>query len=302
MLPAERKLPEGLAIAAQSAEFWRRLAPELTISDGQPRAPISRQADLSRKEQMRLINDGYLHLKQPGLQADLAKLAAAMVRIGNAGMPPSFVGVYDEIWSVAGQLSEVMNVLLGGKAQLVPDFQAILNDTDFVGSTPKRQRPSLGVFDDGTPKSASLWVPLTQSTAENGCVYAVPARFDRNYGKTGATRADASLMSIRALPMQPGDILVMSGETYHWQSRAERHNADGPQLALKWEFQSREIAPLDGTVIDSFPYVSFETRLAILAQQFARQNPAKMTNSPIWRAVQQTLANRYPLRGSGMRA
>lgn len=302
MLPKIRKLPSGLAIAAQSAEFWRRIAPDLTISDAQPKSPISRQSELSRKERMLLINDGFLHLKQPGIEADFAKLAVAMQNIVKAGLPPAFIGVYDEVWSIAGQLSDVMNVLLGGRAQLVPDFKACFGQPGDTGQPARRNRPGTSLFKDGTPKSAVVWLPLTPATTNNGCPYAVPAGQDANYGKPDGARADSSLLAIRALPANPGDIVVLGGETYHWHSRPARHNEDGPLISLCWEFQSREAAPVEGMVIDSYPYVPFETRLGLLARQMPKQNSREISANPIWRAVQQTLANRYPLGRGGLRA
>jgi len=161
MLPSKRKLPVGLAIAAQSAEFWRRMAPELTISDAQPRGAISRQSDLANKEKMALVNEGFLHLEQPGFDADFALLATVVKRIVTAGLPPAFIGVYDETWALAGQLSEVMNVLFGGKAMMVPNFSASFGANGEQGVPAHRRRPRQGVFADGRPKSASVWVPIS---------------------------------------------------------------------------------------------------------------------------------------------
>jgi len=302
MLPINRRLPQGLAIAAQSAEFWRRVAPDLTISDAQPKPPVSRVPELSRKERMMLVNDGFVHLKQPGLKADYARLTSAIGRIIQAGMPAAFIGVYDEVWSMAGQLSEVMNVMFGGKMQLMPDFRVIVRNPGDGGLAAHRHRPGTALFDDGTPKTACLWLPLTPATTANGCLYAIPASQDRNYGKTDPARADSSLLAIRALPAEPGDALVLTGETYHWQARPARRHDDGPQISLMWEFQSCDIAPLEGMVVDSFPYVPFETRLGLLARQMPRQNARELSGNPVWRAVQQTLANRYPLMRGGLRA
>jgi hypothetical protein len=301
MLPSKQTLPKGLAIAAQSAEFWRRMAPELTISDAQPRSTISRQSDLAHKEMMALVNDGFLHLEQPGMEADFALLATVVQRIVSAGLPPAFIGVYDEAWALAGQLSEVLNVLFGGKAMMVPNFSASFSTHGDQGVPAHRRRPRQGVFADGRPKSVTVWMPLTRATARNGCVYAVPASQDRNYGKPDPARADSSLLAIRALPAEPGDVLIWTGETYHWQARTARHHDDGPLTSLTWEFQSRDIAPLEGVLVDSYPYVPFETRLGILARQMP-QHTAEITGNPVWRAVQMTLANRYPLKSGGLRA
>jgi len=227
MLPPRKKLPSGLAIASQSAEFWRRLAPELTISDAQPAEPISRNHEQSSAEAMQIVNDGFLMLKQPGISAPITDIANAMDRIVGAGLPAAFIGVYDEVWSIIAQLNQVVDGLFDGQSALMPDFWAS-HSTATPGLAARRKRPENGVFKDGTPKTATVWMPMSDATPENGCVYAIPAGQDRNYGKSDGPRADASLPGIRALPAQAGDVLIWTGETYHWQARPDRHPADSP--------------------------------------------------------------------------
>ncbi|MCB1367811.1 MAG: phytanoyl-CoA dioxygenase family protein [Rhodobacteraceae bacterium] len=288
MLLKKRKLPQGIAIAAQSPEFWRRLVPDLTISESGPRRMLPRRPDTGA-DRMRLVNDGFLHLAQPGLGDALPDIAAGMRRIVAAGLPSAFVGVYDEVWDMLAGLDGVLDGLFDGKAALVPNFWA---SHGAPGTGAQRRRGGGGVFADGTPKNLTIWLPVTDATPANGCVYVVPAGQDRNYGSTA--RADASLPGIRALTAQAGDVLIWTGEIYHWQGRVDRHADASPLLALTWEFQSRDTAPLEQTLIDSFPHVPFETRLAILAGQMPRHR-AEFAGQPVWRAVQQTLANRYPM-------
>ncbi len=297
MLPIRRHLPQGLAIATQSAEFWRRLAPELTISNARPGQTISRNQRRLAVERMQLVNDGYLRLKQPGIEAPLVDIARAMDRIVKAGLPAAFIGVYDEVWSAIAALDVVINGLFDGQGALVPNFWAS-HLAAGPGLAAQRRRPKKGVFSDGTPKSITVWLPVTDATPDNGCVYLVPAGQDRNYGKPEADRADASLPGIRALPAVVGDVLIWTGEAYHWQSRPERAARHAPLQSLTWEFQSRDIAPLEGLLVDSFPDVPFETRLGLLAHQMPRHQ-RELSVNPIWRAVQQTLANRFPMRATG---
>jgi hypothetical protein len=295
-----RKLPEGLAIAAQSAEFWRRLAPELTISDAQPKPAMPYLPERANRDRLALVNDGFLHLNKTGLDGDLVVLSQAMQRIVGAGLPAAFIGVYDETWSLVGQLNNVLNAQLGGQAGLMPDFWAGIAGSGDPAVPAGRRRVGKGVFEDGTPTTLTVWLSLTQATPANGCLYAVPAAQDRNYGKPDGGRADASLPSIRALPTAPGDIILINGETYHWQARPARRHEDDALMHLSWEFQSRALPPFDGFCFDGFPYVPFETRLGILARQMPVHMP-EIGKSPVWRAVQQVLANRFPLSGASLR-
>ncbi len=300
MLSTKRKLPQGLAIATQSPEFWRRLAPELTISDAQPLHALRHPTSKSSRERMHLVNDGYLRMNQPGLKVSMGKIAGAMDRIVNAGLPAAFIGVYDEVWSIIAELNGVLDGLFDGKTAMVPNFWAAHTVAN-TGLAAGRKRAGNGVFDDGTPKNVTVWVPLTDATPDNGCVYVVPAGQDRNYGRENVSRADASLPGIRALTAKAGDVLIWTGETYHWQGRPERRHQDGALMSLNWEFQSSDEAPLEGLLIDSYPYVPFETRLALLARQMPRQG-RELSVSPVWRAVQQTLANRFRIGGATQQA
>jgi phytanoyl-CoA dioxygenase PhyH len=293
--PNRRALPQGLAIATQSAEFWRRLAPELTISGPNP-AITNQPAD--RAHQLWLVNDGYLCVKRSDETDTHARLAKVVDRIASAGLPPAFIGVYDEVWQIIAALNPVLDTLFDGKAALVPNFWAHHSGSNTPGLTADRRRPGAGVYRDGTPKNVTVWVPLTDATPGNGCVYLVPAGQDRNYGRSASSRADASLSGIRALPVSAGEALIWTGETYHWQARPDRYQDDGPLMSLTWEFQCRDLSPLEGTLIDSYPRVPFETRLAILARQMPKHSD-ELSKNPVWGAVQQTLSNRYPLRAAG---
>ncbi len=295
MLPNRRHLPKGLAIATQSKAFWRRLAPELTISDTPWDAPRQAAGTCAPDQdlRMRLVNDGYLHLRGVVPAATLPALGRAVRRIGEAGLPAGFIGVYDEVWSLLSPLKGQIDSLFADGAALVPNFRAV-HPGQGRGNSAGRRRAGLGVYGDGTPRNVTVWLPLTPATPANGCLYVVPARFDRNYGRPDAGRPDASLPGIMALPAEPGDLLIWTGETYTWQGLPARDNPDGPALSLSWEFQSRSDAPLEGVVIDSFPRVPFETRLAILARQIPQAAQSRRA-SPVWRAVRQTLENRYPL-------
>jgi hypothetical protein len=296
MLPSNRTLPQGLAIATQSPEFWRRLAPELTISDAQPRGTIKRSTAHSDRERTRLVNDGFLRLKQPGFQTNIDRISVAMDRIVTAGLPAAFIGVYDEVWSIIANLNGVLDGLFDSKSAMVPDFWAS-HTVSNTGLTAGRRRAGNGVYGDGTPKNVTVWVPLTNATPDNGCVYVVPAGQDRNYGKSNPERADASLPGIRALTADAGDALVWTGETYNWQARPDRYGEDGPLMSLTWEFQCRDLAPLEGLLIDSYPYIPFETRLALLARQMPLHRK-DFSASPVWQTVQQTLANRFRIDGN----
>lgn len=292
MTKVNTAVPAGLALAAQSPEFWRRLAPGLTVSDTLPSRVVERSDTQIDRDRMKLTYEGYVHLKEPGIVAPFDDIAEAMKRIVDAGLPSAFIGVYDEVWAIAAQMQGIMDGLFAGHAAMIPNFWASFAEDGDAGTTAGRRRPGVSLNKDGTPRALSVWLPITDATTENGCIYVVPADQDRNYGKGTGERADACLQAIRALPARAGDLLIWTGETYTWQSRSARHNADGPQLALSWEFQDALEAPLADYLVDSFPYVPFEMRLGLIAEQMP-QRASEHLKVPAWKAVTQTLLNRY---------
>ena len=88
-----------------------------------------------------------------------------------------------------------------------------------------------------------------------------------------------------------------TGEIYRWQDHPDRDALNSPLMNLTWEFQSRDVAPMEGLTVDSFPYVSFETKLGILARQMQRHR-SEFAPNPVWCAIQQTLANRFSVGAS----
>ena len=43
---------------------------------------------------------------------------------------------------------------------------------------------------DMLPMYSTVWVALTEATPANGCMFVVPAKWDKNYYKTGEGRAE----------------------------------------------------------------------------------------------------------------
>lgn len=288
-----RDVPQGLALAAQSAEFWRRLAPGLSVGGKATDLP---EFDLSEEtldsDRMRLTGEGWLHLRDAGLQADFDAIAEGMERLVLAGLPTVFIAVYDEVWSLIAQLQPRMDALMGGKAALVPDLWANYAAAGFNGTNAGRKRPGIALNRDRTPRVASLWLPFTPATPESGCIHVVPADEDACYGRTQNTRADARLQSIRALPAQPGEALIWSGETYAWQSQRPRFSDADPLMSLTLEFQDATQAPIEGYVIEDVTALRFEDRLGLIAEQMQKHGRSWMGRNS-WRVVVQSLLNRY---------
>jgi ectoine hydroxylase-related dioxygenase (phytanoyl-CoA dioxygenase family) len=82
---------------------------------------------------------------------------------------------------------------------------------------------------DGTPEYATAWIALTPATPTNSCLYVVPKEHDVGYlgGDDGRNPLSAIFKSplafqhIRALPCDPGAVVVFSHRLLHWGSSAD---------------------------------------------------------------------------------
>ena len=78
----------------------------------------------------------------------------------------------------------------------------------------------------------TAWVALTDITPLNGCIYAVPARFDPDYW-TLKDSTELEPQNVRALPTAAGSVVTWSGRTLHFGGRADR-SATTPHISISF--------------------------------------------------------------------
>ena len=72
---------------------------------------------------------------------------------------------------------------------------------------------------DGRPASLNFWIPVTEATPDNGCMYILPKGRDSNYWEPddtlfAASQAHIDFQDLRALVAEPGTCLFCDG--YVW--------------------------------------------------------------------------------------
>lgn len=108
--------------------YWRKLCPELHISDAKlfqtTGQKVFKFEDLpDRVDELRdaMHRDGY-YLIHAGDElpwaVDLPAMARAVRILGEAGWPPSFLLVYDEPWAMAHQLRQLLMLTTGNQQVL----------------------------------------------------------------------------------------------------------------------------------------------------------------------------------------
>jgi hypothetical protein len=253
----------------QNLEAWLARAPDLHIGGDIVRQAVrafrpsdSQAADLDG----RLRDDGYFQLAHDfGL--DLAVMADAVRRFSAAGIPPVFCFLFDEFWAPFHALDAMYGALLGPYG-LLPDFWLWNVDPakGEAGWKPHRDRGHIALRPDGGPISLTTWIPLSDATPLNSCMYIVPAHADPTYGTPREKEFRFELPAIRALPAKPGEILVWNQAVLHWGSRSS-HRATESRISMAFEFQAIDSRPFNTPILPPDQVVPFDLRLRLIFKQ-----------------------------------
>jgi ectoine hydroxylase-related dioxygenase (phytanoyl-CoA dioxygenase family) len=230
-----------------------------------------------------MTREGYFQTRPIIPQPELDKLARCMTNIVRWKLRPEYVYMYDEVYAVAARLSRVLDPILGSNFQFVPQelgayFIPVGNDAK--GFKPHRDflRVPNGIGPNGLPRLVTAWIPLTDATTLNSCLYVLPGHLDPLFpdraGQMELGDAAAFLQDIRALPAQAGSVICWNTSLLHWGSRSS-DQAAGPRLSVAVYFQSREIPPTHSTAMDIPSPLPFSRRLYLVERQWLREEMNK---------------------------
>lgn len=254
----------------QTPDFWRSFAPGLHIEDRSIYENVV-PFTLGPRKQSELAglvrDEGYFQTTVDwGLDV---KLMADTVRsLAAASLSPVFAFLYDEFWCPFLKLHALYASLLGEKYFLLPDFWVWNVDPKKgeAGWRPHRDKGRESLFDDGSPKSLSTWIPLSPATTLNGCMYIVPALHDPTYGTADEDEWKFEYPNIRALPGNPGDLFVWNQAVLHWGS-CSSPRAPESRVSISFEFQRADVPAFNQPLIEPCTIMTFEMRLKLIAKQ-----------------------------------
>ena len=275
---AERFLRRHRDRAADAA-FWRDLNPHLTISD-RPFEPAVTPAQVdpavAARAEAQLLEDGY-YLTPPVLAPGaIDALRRGAERVVEAGFPPVFTCVYDEFYRAFAGLDGLFTPLLGAGYLLglhgLWTFLVPAGDPAYARWTALApHRDSLGPDPDvlarRLPSIVTAWIPLTDVTPLDSCMYIVPAACDPDYysEERGVRPERIRLQDVRALPAAAGSVVGWSTHAVHWGSRSSRF-AEGPRVAVTAYLQRGDLPPRHPFTVDFEAPLPFGTRLAWIAE------------------------------------
>lgn len=238
----EEKLDNALSV-----DYWAGLIRGLSIEDDGSAAALEAKP-IAAAEHEALVDyvekRGYLHTPATLSPDAIGALASAAETLRAEGWPPTFCFVYDEAWRVARtpSLSRIVESVLGTGYRQIPNVWCHYVP---VAWRSRGWPPHIdGYGGEASKDRLTIWIPLTEATLDNGCMYVVPkdaphTTLDETFDKKTARLL---LQGARALPASPGEALGWGFETIHWGS-ASTPNASEPRVSLSFEFIGPDATP-----------------------------------------------------------
>jgi len=272
---------------ARDKNFWQRLNPDLHITDeAKPFTITPLEIDPAKLEEAKasLKAEGYFQVHKLLDPKLTTKLARGVENLHKAGWPTPFAIIYDEYWELFFSLQQLFEAILDKGYKQVPNFWCwyIPTDKNSKGWGHHRDRPSVNtVLETGLPATLTTWIPLTEATPANGCIYIVPSPLDPNYPPGDLDRRDLhELQNVRALPASEGDVLGWTEALLHWGSRSSP-KAENPRISISFTFQRADQNPFEVPLFEPDRYQTFNERLGLIAQNVCNYDAQGKTSPEI---------------------
>lgn len=252
-------------------EFWRDFCPALRIEDKAFLQSLALfEIDPGGKAGLRslLKGEGYVQLPPQDWQLPYGDMAALIGKLEQAGIPAPFAFVFDEFWALGVKLTNLIEPILGPGFMRLPDFWVWHVDPakDERGWRPHRDKGYQALWPDRSPKSMTAWLPLTDATTLNGCIYILPADRDPTYGTPNDNEWRIDFPDIRALPAEAGSILMWNQSVLHWGSHGTPRETR-PRISVAFEFQAGDIPPFNQPLMKPRDLPVFPARLKLIVKQ-----------------------------------
>jgi len=119
---------------------------------------------------------------------------------------------------------------------------------------------------DGRAKSLTIWITLTEATAENGCIYLLPTDLDKNYNTPEEDTWSFDYNDVRAQPCAAGTMMCWNQAILQWGGRSSKH-AQNPRISISLEFQRADDPPFNKPLLPNDSLPPFDVRLKLIALQ-----------------------------------
>jgi len=256
----------------RTKEDWLEIVPGLSIGAPAEIVEIEFTGSMLSEISTGFWKNGYLDIPAILDEEEVAPVREAMYALKAAGIPPVYIYLFDQPWWLFMRLGVLLRHFLGENYSTLPNLWAWhLSREGDKGWPPHRDCDAKTVFGTGENAllmSLSLWLPLTDTDEENGCMYVFP-RSREELGADSCELDRPDLFDAKALPAKAGSILGWPQDIYHCGGRYGPAAAN-PRLSLSLEFQNEAFDPLAEPLIDARNLPPFDMRCTLIDDQFAK--------------------------------
>ena len=258
------------ALDVERREFWLGLCPGMTIEGGSVPTP----AAVGETDGLFTVlkREGYIQVPNALTQASIAPVRNSVTTLFEQGIPLPFAFVYDEPWLAFQSLAPFLSTVLGEDYRALPDFWVwhVSPNEKATGWGPHRDRVQSTLDPDNSPHTLTVWLPFTDATPLNGCMYVLPAHLDDRFVERRFDGQDNNVVynpqNIRALPATAGSLLAWNQSILHWGGRGSRLGTT-PRISAAFEFQRGDKAAFNRPLLDPARLPSFNERLGLIGKQ-----------------------------------
>ncbi len=257
-------LRSGADLAEPAARAaLERLGPGLTIGgDTRIERPALHE---DAAEASWLVKEGFALLPNALPAASCARFCESIERLTAAGLPATFVYLFDEPWHLGEEIRSRVSAMLGRRYEIVEDFWAWRIPPGEGRGWPPHRGLTEPRLDRDAPELINTWIALSDVEAERACLHVVPLDDDPGY-PNALSRLEAPLGSVRAVPLVAGSALVWNANLLHWGGTCSPR-ARGPRVSASFS-----LVRADTRAAPSVPLVAEATsKLGARVDAIARQ-------------------------------
>jgi Phytanoyl-CoA dioxygenase (PhyH) len=277
-LLAQSVIPENevndLFRKAVDYDYWRTLCPELGVMsqldlEKLQGAPLS--SEQAAWACAHLERHGYFQIPEIIAPAVVARMYKCVELLRSAGWPPVFSFVYDEFWAIS-RTPSLVNFL---SRKLGTGYvQAAGVWTYRVDPKVRASGWSPHVDSRNDEERITLWIPLTDATIGNGCMYVIPQdrippAFPASYlDWTAVSRDELGILlrNVTPLPAAAGSVLGWNNSLIHWGGRA-LESTTFPRISIGVEFMAKRAKPRSWeTPVFDLQLPDFATRIRAIGR------------------------------------
>lgn len=259
-----------VASEVERREFWHGLCPHMTI-EGTATSSSAAVGDTAAL-MSDLKREGYIQVPDAFGEQCTGPIRDAVTTLWQRGIPLPFAFVYDEMWLAFQGLSAFLTTALGEDYRALPDFWVwyVQPNENAAGWGPHRDRVQSTLDPDNSPHTLTVWLPFTDATPLNGCMYVLPAHHDPRFVERRWDGEGNNVVhkpqDIRALPATAGSLLAWNQAVLHWGSRGSRLGK-AARISAAFEFQRGDRAPFNSPLLDPARMPTFAERLGLIGKQ-----------------------------------